>query len=124
MRLLTDQDIYHFTIEWLKKEGYDVITASELGMSRASDEKLLDKAKELNRIFVTRDKDFGALVFLKNKESCGVILLRSAPEDIEETQAELKSLFEEYEEKELHNLFCVVEPSQYRIRHLPHIKTS
>jgi len=124
MRLLTDQDIYHFTIEWLKKEGHDVITASELGMSRASDEKLLDKAKELNRIFVTRDKDFGALVFLKNKVSCGVILLRSTPEDIEETQAELKSLFEEYEEKELYNLFCVVEPNQYRIRHLPHIKTN
>ena len=85
MRLLIDQDIYHFTIEWLKKEGHDVITASELGMARASDEKLLKKAAEINRIFVTRDKDFGALVFLKNKVSCGVVLLRSAPEDIEKT---------------------------------------
>lgn len=124
MRLLTDQDIYLLTIERLKKDGHDVITASELGMSRASDGRLLDKAKELNRIFVTRDKDFGALVFLKNKVSCGVILLRSTPEDLEETHAVLKTLFKEYKEKKLQNLFCVVEPNQYRVRHLPHIKTN
>jgi len=122
MRLLTDQDIYHFTIEWLKKEGHDLLTANDLGMARASDEKLLNKATEINRIFVTRDKDFGALVFLKNKISCGVILLRSAPEDIEKTHTVLKTLFKEYEEKELQNLFCVIEPNKYRIRHLPHIK--
>ena len=43
MRLLTDQDIYSFSIEWLKKEGHDVLTASDLHMSRTSDEKLLAK---------------------------------------------------------------------------------
>lgn len=124
MRLLTDQDIYYFSIKWLKKEGHDVLTASDLGMSIVSDEKLLAKAAELNRIFVTRDKDFGALVFLKNKISCGVILLRTTPENIKKTHAVSEILFTEYEEKELQNLFCVVEPNQYRIRHLPHIKTN
>lgn len=44
MRVLTDQDIYYFSIEWLKKEGHDVLTTSDLHMSRASDEKLLAKA--------------------------------------------------------------------------------
>jgi predicted nuclease of predicted toxin-antitoxin system len=119
MRILTDQDIYNITIEWLKKEGHDVITVKELGMSRSPDEKILEKATEMQRLFITRDKDFGALVFLKRKSSFGVILLRSNPADIEETQEELKTLLKEYKEKELHNLFCVVESTQYRIRHLP-----
>ena len=64
MRFLVDQDVYQVTIEWLKKEGHDVVTAKELGMQRAADQDLLKKAKEKDRLFLTRDKDFGALVFL------------------------------------------------------------
>ncbi len=40
MRLLVDQDVYYVTIEWLRKEGHDVVTAKELGMQRAADEDL------------------------------------------------------------------------------------
>ena len=64
MRLLADQDLYHITIEWLRSEGYDVVTARELDLHRASDEDLLRKALAEDRRFITRDKDFGALVFL------------------------------------------------------------
>ncbi len=60
MKLLADQDVYHITIEWLRKNGHNVVTAREIGMARAADEELLAKAKEVNRLFLTRDKDFGA----------------------------------------------------------------
>lgn len=56
MRLLVDQDVYYVTIEWLRKEGHDVVTAKELGMQRAADEDLLKKAKVTDRLFLTRDK--------------------------------------------------------------------
>ena len=58
MRLLVDQDVYYVTIEWLRKEGHDVVTAKELGMQRAADEDLLKKAKVTDRFFLTRDKGF------------------------------------------------------------------
>ncbi len=66
MRLLVDQDVYYVTIEWLRKEGHDGVTAKELGMQRAADEDLLKKAKVTDRLFLTRDKGFGALVFFEN----------------------------------------------------------
>ncbi len=52
MRFLVDQDIYRLTIEWLREQGHDVVTAKELGMQRASDKALLSEAGELDRLFL------------------------------------------------------------------------
>ena len=118
MRLLTDQDIYQVTVNQLREWGHDVMPVKELGMQQASDESLLRKAREANRIFITRDKDFGALSFLKESLSTGVILLRVTPITVEDVHRELNLLFRKHTENELKNLFCVVEPHRYRIRHL------
>jgi len=40
MNFLIDQDVYYTTILLLKEWKHDVITASELGMSRSGDEEL------------------------------------------------------------------------------------
>ena len=37
MKLLLDQDVYALTKRFLRELGYDVMTASELGLSRAYD---------------------------------------------------------------------------------------
>lgn len=118
MQFLADQDVYQMTVDWLRNQGHDVVTAKELGMERAADEDLLQKAKVLDRRFLTRDKDFGALVFLHKELSAGVILLRVAPTTVEEAHRELGRLLHEWNEEKLRDLFCVVEPHQYRIRRL------
>ena len=118
MRILTYQDIYQMTIEWLKENGHNVVTAKDLGMQRSSDEELLIKAKAMNMLFLTRDKDFGALVFLKQKPYCGVILLRMSPKNIKKVHQELRIILNEYSQKQLASFFCVVEPNRHRIRHL------
>ncbi len=115
MHFFVDQDVYYLTVLLLREWKHDVITASELGMKRSRDEELLRKAKEMKRIFVTRDKDFGALVFLKDIDS-GVILLRMTPTTVDEVHKELKSLLEMHDEVELQKLFSVVEPNRYRLR--------
>jgi len=119
VKLLADQDVYYVTIKWLRGKGYDVVTAKELGLERASDEELLSKAQELGRIMLTRDKGFGALVFLKPEKTPGVILVRGSPGTIEEVHRELERFFEEHKAEELTGLFCVVEPGRHRIRRLP-----
>ena len=119
MKFLADQDVFHITIEWLRKKGHDVVTAKKLGMDRAADEELLLKAKEMDRLFLTRDKDFGALVFLKSEASPGVVLLRVSPVVLYAVHQELERIFAEHKKEELKGLFCVVEHHRYRIRHLP-----
>ena len=83
-------------------------------MHRASDERLLAKAREADRILVTRDKDFGALSFLKESLSAGVILLRLTPMTVEMVHRELGLMLNEQAEDELKSLFCVVEQRGWR----------
>jgi hypothetical protein len=41
MNFLADQDVYAATIEFVRGLGHDVVTAAQLGMSRADDSDLL-----------------------------------------------------------------------------------
>lgn len=66
MRLLVDQDVYALTLHFLEDEGHDVVPVASIGLTRASDEDILVKAQELERIPVTRDRDFGNLVFVRS----------------------------------------------------------
>ena len=56
MRFLLHQDVYALTARFLRELGHDLVTAAELGLSRAADTVLLARAAQESRIFVTRDK--------------------------------------------------------------------
>ncbi len=66
MRFLADQDVYALTSRLLRQLGHDVVTAAEIGFSRAADTELLARAGQEQRLLVTRDKDFGGLVFVQH----------------------------------------------------------
>ena len=118
MRFLIDQDVYHLTIEFLLKGHHDVIPVKQLGLERAPDILLLRKAKEMERVFVTRDKDFGTLVFFEEEASGGIIFLRGKPKEIELIHSELALVLENHTEAELNKYFCVVESARHRLRKL------
>ena len=118
MRILTDQDVYKTTIDNLIKWGYDVTTAKELNMDKATDEALLAMANKLDCLLITRDKDFGAILFLRKELSTGVILLRGNPNQIDDLHIQLKRLLHEHSEDKLKASICVVEHNKYRIRRL------
>ena len=117
MNFLLDQDVYAITARHLRAQGHDVVTASDLGQSRATDEALLSMAHQQERLFVTRDRDFGGLVFVRDF-GAGVIYLRSSPSLIHAVHEELDRVLESYEETDLRNAFVVVEPNRHRFRRL------
>jgi predicted nuclease of predicted toxin-antitoxin system len=78
MRFLADQDVYASTVRFLSGVGHDVLTAGQLGLAQAEDTELLRVAHDQGRIFVTRDRDFGALVFVRGSGP-GIIYLRILP---------------------------------------------
>lgn len=117
MKFLIDQDVYARTIRYLRNLGHDVVTASELGLSQAEDIELLKKAEEQNRIFVTRDRDFGELVFVQ-RLGCGVIYLRMVPSTFETVHKELGKILKSYSEGQLKEAFVVVESGRHRFRRL------
>lgn len=117
MRFLLDQDVYAVTCRLLRDLGHDVVTAAELNLSRSSDRGLLMRAADEKRLFVTRDKDFGGLVFVE-RLSKGVLYLRISPETLTATHDELKTVLSAYSEDELTSAFVVVEPGRRRFRTL------
>jgi predicted nuclease of predicted toxin-antitoxin system len=117
MKFLTDQDIYAATVRFLSGLGHDVVTAAQLGLAQAEDAELLRIAGEHSRIFVTRDRDFGGLVFVQGGGT-GVIYLRLLPSTQHVVHAELERVLTLYSEQDLQGSFVVVEPARHRIRKL------
>ena len=118
MRFLLDQDVFAVTTRFLVGLGHDVIPVAELGLSRANDEDLLKVAQEQNRIFVTRDRDFGNLVFVKAL-GAGILYLRMLPSTQKSVHAELEKVLNTYTEDELMQAFVVIEPDGHKFRRLP-----
>ena len=117
MKLLLDQDVYVFTERFLRSLGHDVVTASQLGQSRATDTDLLLTAAAQDRIFVTRDRDFGNLVFVSRLGN-GVVYLRMTPSNKDDIHAELQHVLTTYSRDALSHAFVVVEVKRHRFRSL------
>ncbi len=115
MKFLLDQDVYTCTARFLEGLGHDVVTAADINCSRSSDSELLRIAQEQERIFVTRDRDFGGLVFVKGL-GAGVLYLRILPSTQNRVHKELEAVLKSYPENELKRAFVVVEPGRYRFR--------
>lgn len=115
MRLLTDQDVYAATAQFLRGLGHEVVTAAERDLSRSADTELLRVAQAEGRVFVTRDRDFGSLVF-QQALGGGVLYLRVLPSTLQVVHAELERVLGLYGEKELQGAFVVIEPGRHRIR--------
>ena|SRR5271157_1896032 len=102
MRFLTDQDVYAITIRFLSGLGHDVVTAAQLGLAQAEDLELLRVAQDEGRIFVTRDRDFGGIVFVLGR-GAGVIYLRILPSTQNAVHAELERILTLYDEQDFLN---------------------
>ncbi|MEL7533431.1 MAG: DUF5615 family PIN-like protein, partial [Bacteroidota bacterium] len=75
MKFVADEGVDAPIVKSLRTNGHDVfyIAESERGIT---DDEVLDIANKGSRILITRDKDFGELVFRMNRLHSGVILLR------------------------------------------------
>ena len=120
MRFLIDQDVYQFTIEFVKDLGHEVIPVKDVGLATASDEKILAYALNHKLILVTRDNDYGALVFLTHKKHHGVIFLKIEPRYVGIVHDELKRVLRKYSKEKFINSFIAVEPGRHRIRMAKH----
>jgi len=78
MRFLIDRCAGRRLAEWLRDHGHDVVEARQLGPD-PGDLALLERAAREQRILVTIDTDFGALVFAGDVPHCGLVRLPDVP---------------------------------------------
>lgn len=78
MRFLLDVNAGGPVYEWLKKERHDVVRVRERDI-RMSDEEILEWAIAEQRIIVTTDKDFEAIIWREGRPHKGVLRLENLP---------------------------------------------
>jgi predicted nuclease of predicted toxin-antitoxin system len=118
MRLLTDQDVYSKTISFLRSAGHDVVTAAELGLSRAPDSEILRASTQAGRILVTRDLGYGPLVAADSLAAPVFILRVMSLKMLEPIHQELLRSLTEHASQNLNGAVVIVEPGRHRIRRL------
>jgi len=114
MRFLADEGVDISIVRKLRALGFDIFYVIEEIRSLADDE-LLQIAYSENRILITRDKDFGELVYRLNKLHTGIILIRLEGYPAYERSEITCSAIVEHQE-ELQGAFTVIQPNAVRIR--------
>jgi predicted nuclease of predicted toxin-antitoxin system len=76
MKLLLDQGLPRTAASLLRSHGIDAVHTGEIGLATADDPTLLRLARQQDRIVVTLDADFHALLALSGADKPSVIRLR------------------------------------------------
>ena len=76
MRLLLDKNLSFRLVDMLEAHGHDAVHVDDLDLEHADDDVILDRARELDRIVVSSDTDFGALLAAQRAMSPSMVLTR------------------------------------------------
>ena len=115
MKFLADEGVDSSIVKCLRKTGHDVIFVVERTLRTMEDDLLLQIAESENRIIITRDKDFGELVFRLKKTHTGVLLIRLEGYNTEERGRIVCMLINKYNDQ-LKGAFSVIQRGIIRIR--------
>jgi len=75
MNFLADEGIDKQIVDRLRQDGHRVVYIAEESPG-ITDDVILEMANQASAVLVTRDKDFGELVYRMNRVTQGVILVR------------------------------------------------
>lgn len=120
MRFLIDMPLSPELAVCLVKKGHDAVHALEVGLGRASDPAILERARNEQRVVVTADLDYSRLLALAKDEGPGLILFRGGNYSEQEAVERLTRALETIPNEELPNSIIVIEKGRIRRRRLPH----
>ena len=78
MKFLVDANFSPIIAALLNEAGHDAVAVRDLGLQDASDETILERARDDDRVIVSHDTDFGTLLAAQRRSTPSFILIRSA----------------------------------------------
>jgi len=120
MKFLIDNALSSALATLLEQAGHDALHVRAIGLQRSDDTVIFDRAAAENRIIVSADTDFGALLAARSSQKPSVVQFRGEgsrqPEVLARTLvANLSQLVDALESGSI----VTFEPSRVRVRTLP-----
>ena len=120
MKFLIDNALSPALAALLQQAGHDAIHVRSIGLQRADDDVIFERAAIENRIVVSADADFGTLLALRSSQQPSVIQFRGEgsrrPDALARTLlANLPQLIDALENGSI----VTFEPARVRVRLLP-----
>lgn len=119
MRLLLDQGLPRRTASLLRDQGIDAVHTAEIRLETATDDRLLIVAEDQERVVVTLDADFHALMALSGASLPSVIRIRIEGLRAEPLARLLSELLDDWNSELEAGVLLTVQPSRVRLRRLP-----
>lgn len=118
-RLLLDQGLPRSTGSLLTASGWNICHVSEIGMSQADDGAILERARLDNRVCVTLDADFHALLATSGKHMPSVVRIRKEGLNAPALAALLQAIWPRVESAVADGAMVTITDRSVRIRRLP-----
>jgi predicted nuclease of predicted toxin-antitoxin system len=119
MRFLADAGISPKTVEFLTQLGHEAIHVRTLGLQRASDVVLVERARADSSVVITFDLDFGDILALGVLDKPSVIIFRLTDERADSVNQRLSKVLDERLTDLQAGVLILVEDTRYRVRKLP-----
>ncbi len=119
MKFLLDQGVARSVSGMLREAGHDSVHVGECNLTTADDGAILEYARAQDRVVVTFDSDFSALLAISSAAKPSVIHIRIEGINAQSQSALLQQLANAYVE-ELHlGAILSVQPHAVRRKNLP-----
>jgi predicted nuclease of predicted toxin-antitoxin system len=116
VRWLADECVAAGLVALLRADGHDVLYVAEAASGLSDSDVIMLASREM-RLLLTEDKDFGDLVFRRERAVPGVVLMRIVSESPALKAMRLAAAIERYGEG-LFGRYVVIEEGRFRSRRL------
>jgi len=116
MRIFCDQNIMIETIDYLRSLRHDVASTRETALSYASDDEVLGKAIQQDRVLLTYNADFSDIRAFPLGTHAGIIRLRLSEQTAEYLHPVLERALRQLGDKDISGKLVTVSRTGIRIR--------
>lgn len=119
MRFLIDMPLSPALASWLSDQGHDAVHAADLGLSRATDGEIMERARHEARTIITADLDYPRLLAVASASEPNLILFRNGNWSEADVRIRLGEVLAALSEADVASSIIVVDRDRVRRRRLP-----